>query len=622
MKRKRLTALALSVCLCIGTVAGGMTASYAAETQTTQLQIIRAMGILTGDQNGNLSLGSNVTRAQFVKMMSVASKYKDSIGNGSGVSLFKDVKNSYWASEYIKLGIEQGWVYGYVDGTFKPGKNITLEEACTALLRLLGYDSSSLTGSYPSAQLSKAYSLGLRNDLSASQGTVLTRQDCVTLFYNLMLCENSEGQVYGSTLGYTITNDQIDYSSLVSENTEGPYVYDGSASNLTFANSNTSVFRNGSESTLSALTTNDVYYYSSNMNTVWIYDDKVSGTLTQVSPNTASPKSVAVSGVSYDLGTSTAEYKCSSLGSFKEGDLVTLLLGKDGDVVDIVSPSSTSSTVYGIVISSENVSTTSNNSATVQKKTVIACADGTERSFYHTGSSVGVGKVVSVKVTASDTVISNAQNSMSGTVSADGSSFGGVKFAQGAGIIDTDEYGNYARIYASRLAGCTLSSSNVLYYEKNSAGEISSLILRDATGDFNTYGYITSLDTNDAGMNVSAVYTYFSNGQRNSLNSDTIYSAGVGGAAFIYKEGQIKSIQQLKSVNISSMESNSLTARSGSTNYDIWENAQVLIKDSSNNVYSTDLSSVNTSDYTLTGWYDNLGYQAGQSIRIIVAVAK
>ena len=72
MKIKRLTALALSACLCVTALPAASSAVYA-ESQTTQLQIVRAMGILTGDQNGNLSLGSSVTRAQFVKMMCAAS---------------------------------------------------------------------------------------------------------------------------------------------------------------------------------------------------------------------------------------------------------------------------------------------------------------------------------------------------------------------------------------------------------------------------------------------------------------------------------------------------------------------------------------------------------------------
>ena len=620
MKIKRFTALILSICLCF-TAIPAASAVYA-ESQDTQLQIIRAMGILTGDQNGNLNLGSSVTRAQFVKMMCAASVYKDSLGNGSGVSLFKDVKKTYWGSEYIKLAIEKGWVYGYVDGSFRPNNSITLEEACTALLRLLGYDSSKLTGSYPSAQLSKAYAIGLRDDLSASQGTVLTRQDCVTLFYNLLLSEDAEGKTYGTTLGYTIANDQIDYSSLVTKSTEGPYVSDGTSASLSFVNSNTSVFRNGTSSSISSLSKNDVYYYSSNMNTVWIYDTKISGTLTAVSPNTASPETVSVSGVSYKLGTSTAEYKCSSLGSFKEGDLVTLLLGRDGDVVDIISPSNASSTSCGVVISSDNVSTTtSDKSALVQKKTVIACTDGTERTFYHTGATCSVGDVVSVTVNADGTSITNAKISMSGSVSKDASSFGGVKFATGVGIIDTDEYGNYKRIYPSRLAGCSLQSSNVIYYEKNSSGEITSLILRDATGDVNKYVYITEAETRGGDLSTSASYTYFADGMSNTINSDVIYGAGVGGAMIIYKNGQIKTMRSMKSVSISSLDG-TLSAKSANTDYDIMEDVQVLIKDSSGKVYATELSAVNTKDYTLTGWYDDMGYPAGQSIRIIVAAAK
>ena len=190
----------------------------------TQLETVRALGILSGDESGNLNLGSPVTRAEFVKMMTAASTYKDGVGTGQGASLFTDVKSGYWANGYIQLAVEQGWVTGYVDGSFRPENSITLEEACAALLRLLGYDSGSLSGSFPEAQLSKARSLGLLDGLSRSQGQTLTRQDCVTLFYNLLVSQSSGGTVYGASLGYTITNGEVDYSTLVTSNTEGPFV--------------------------------------------------------------------------------------------------------------------------------------------------------------------------------------------------------------------------------------------------------------------------------------------------------------------------------------------------------------------------------------------------------------
>lgn len=146
-----------------------------AVSSSTAVEAIQALGIITGDSSGDLNLSSPVTRAEFVTMMTAASSYKDSIGEGSGVSLFKDVKSDHWASEYIKLAVEQGWMSGYVDGTFRPDSTITLEEGCTALLRLLGYSSDSLSGSYPTAQLTKARAVGLLDDLSVSQGEDLTR---------------------------------------------------------------------------------------------------------------------------------------------------------------------------------------------------------------------------------------------------------------------------------------------------------------------------------------------------------------------------------------------------------------------------------------------------------------
>lgn len=43
-----------------------------------------------------------------------------------------------------------------------------------------------------------------------------------------------------------------------------------------------------------------------------------------------------MAGVSYDIGTSEATYQLSSQGSFQEGDLVTLLLGMNGEIISVL----------------------------------------------------------------------------------------------------------------------------------------------------------------------------------------------------------------------------------------------------------------------------------------------
>ena len=214
----------LAICLTFSmlslTSAGAVTSSDSIAEQS-----VRAMGIIVGDENGNMNLSGSVTRAEFVKMMVAASTYKNTIGESSGYSLFKDVKQSHWAVEYIKLAVSKGWVVGYLDGSFLPEGTITIEECATALLRLLGYTSDDIVGTYPTAQLSKFYALDIGKNISKAQGQTLTRSDCATIFYNLMTATAKSGTVYAKGLGYTInTSGELDYSSLITAEMNGPFV--------------------------------------------------------------------------------------------------------------------------------------------------------------------------------------------------------------------------------------------------------------------------------------------------------------------------------------------------------------------------------------------------------------
>lgn len=622
MKKQRIAALTTALCLALSLAA--LPASAADDS--TRTETIRALGIMAGDSSGDLGLGRAVSRAEFVTMMAAASPYKDTVGSGYGVSLFKDVKSTHWASEYIRLATEQGWMTGYVDGTFRPERTITLEEACTALLRLLGYDSKDLAGSFPAAQLSKASALGLLDDVSAQQGQTLTRQNCVDLFYDLLTAESSTGAVYGTSLGYTVRNGEVDYAALVSADTKGPYIAAASGSvTLPFSSSGVTVYRDGAASALSAVKEYDVYYYNSKLRTVWVYTDRVTGTLTGVSPSKTAPTSVTVAGVSYAIGTSAAAYQLSSQGQFAQGDVVTLLLGMDGDVADVVSAQSSETVYYGVVVSSKKAastgSTSTSSGTSLQAATKVACTDGTVRTFYHSGSTRSAGSIVSVSTGTGGTVLTGlASRSLSGTVSASGT-LAGYTLADGVEILDTDDQGGYARIYLSRLAGASLTAGNVQYYTLNAAGQIDRLILEDATGDTAVYAYVTAAERNSGGNSVSGGYTYLRDGQSTTLNVNEAYSVKTGGAILNYEDGQLKSMRQLKSVKVTALTN--LTATADNREYRVSETVQVLLKDSAyeDKFYATTLSQINASDYQLTGWYDDYGGAGGQ-IRILVATPR
>lgn len=623
--KKRILSLLMAVCMAatLFAVPAGATAS----DDSGEVQTIRALGILVGDSAGNLNLGGSVTRAQFAKMLVSASAYKDSVGDGEGVSLFKDVKSNHWASQYIKIAVDEGWMTGYTDGTFRPGQTITLEQACTTVLRLLGYDSSTLAGSFPSAQLSKASSLGLRDQITLGQGDLMTRSDCVYLFYNALTAQTSDGKTYATTLGYTVTNGSVDYAAVVSANLSGPYVVGSNRSlDLPFTSAAATVYRNGAASALSSVQQYDVYYYNTGMQTVWIYTDRAGGTITALSPSAAAPTSVTVGATSYTIGTATAAYKLSSMGGFKVGDTALLLLGMDGEVVDVVNGSAADTIYYGVVTSVAD-SSTSGTAAGTEVRVAVACTDGVVHTFsVSQRGAFTVGSLVSASMADSGTTIKQlTAKTLSGVVDKAGAKLGEKTFAGDVQILDTTTTGAWAKIYPSRLAGYTLSSSDVRYYITNTDGEITHLILDDATGDTWSFYYLTTAPEKTDGT-LSVSYTGLKDGTSSSLNNNGKYfRVSTGGAGVQFNsDGTVKNMRQLTSVTLDSLSS--VSAMGGNTTYTLDTGVQVYLRkrDPSNtmNYYPVSLSAINAADYTLSGWVDNFGCTAGGRVRIIMAEEK
>ena len=279
--KKRILSLLLAVsiaCSMLVVPANAAASNVAVQTAVT-------LGGLTSEQASALSTA--LTRGQLAKLLVAFSAYRESAATqGNTGTLFTDVDSGNEYAPYIRIAVQQGWLSGYTDGSFRPDNGVTLEEACTAALKLLGYDVTTLSGSFPAAQLNKASSLGLRAGLSAVQGQGLTLEDAAVLFYNALTASTAENQTYAATLGFTVTDGRIDLSSVLLSSVEGPFVADGTTQ-LPFAPA--AVYRNDTVATDAALNAYDVYYYSASARTVWIYSRKAAGRITAVSPSASAP---------------------------------------------------------------------------------------------------------------------------------------------------------------------------------------------------------------------------------------------------------------------------------------------------------------------------------------------
>ena len=462
-----------------------MPASAAGSNAAVQAAV--ALGGMTTEQAAQPD--TPLTRGQLARLLTAFSSYRESVAaQGSTGTLFSDVNSSSADGPYIRVAVQQGWLSGYLDGSFRPDNAVTLEEACTAVLKLLGYDVTALSGTFPAAQLNKASSLGLRSSISASQGSTLTLAEGAQLVYNALTASTSDGQVYGSTIGFTVTDGQVDVSSIVMDNLQGPFV---ASANTVLPFVPASIYRNDSVVSSADLSAYDVYYYSESAHTLWVYSRKAAGRITAVSPTASAPTAVTVAGTTYTIGSSSAAATLSSLNGGGVGQVVTLLLGMNDEVVSVLTGDEADAVFYGVVQSSSR-SLTEENGADVQQEVSVLCTDGTARTV-HVDKSLNyvAGTLVEVSVTADGESVEKLESrSTSGTISDDASALGSTPLAENAEILDTTSEGVAGTVVPSRLSRVTLSNSDVRYYTTNENGQIDRLILSNVTGDLYTYAVL------------------------------------------------------------------------------------------------------------------------------------
>ena len=526
--KKRFLALLLAVCI----AASMLVLPASAAGNNTAVQVAVTLGGLTADQTGEASLDAALSRGQLAKLLTAFSAYRESAASqGTTGKLFSDVTaDNRWAP-YIRIAVQQGWLSGYTDGSFRPDNGVTLEEACTAVLKLLGYDVTTLSGTFPAAQLNKASSLGLRANLSRKQGETMTLADGAVLLYNALTAATSEGGVYGTSLGFTVTDGQLDTSSILLRSLEGPFVA-ASGESLPFVPA--AVYRNDSQTDSAQLDPYDVYYYNESAKTVWIYSRRAAGRITAVSPSASAPTSVTVAGVSYTLASSAAASQLSSLNGGGVGQVVTLLLGMNNEAVAVLTGEQADEVFYGVVQSASR-SLIEENGADVQQTVTVACTDGVTRAVNVDKSlNYPAGWLVEITVDENgENVTALCEKSVTGTFNTDGTALGEYPLADDVQILDTTTEGVAGTIRPSRLSGVTLSASDVKYYTTNAVGEIDRLILDDVTGDLWTYGVlddVRNLVTNLTSSGSAGSTGSGSNASSGSSNSSGSSSTGSSGS--------------------------------------------------------------------------------------------
>lgn len=617
MRKKLLASLLMLVMVISSLGVSSPSVQAAAATNSYKEETMLLSGIMEGFTLAKLaSTKSTVSRQQFAKMLVNASSYQGQVETSLKTSLYKDVsyKNKY--AGYIKIAVEQGWMSATVAGKFNPSTKIKTKDAAKAVLALLGYTRSDFSGNLVTAQMSKFNALGLNDNVNKTKNKTLTFADCTDIFYNLLSTKTTQGTAYGTSLSVPLDTDgEVDYLSLLKTNLEGPVLLTSSlSSTLDFTNNKTCVYKNEVTSNISSISSYDVIYYSEKLNTIWAYNTKVSGTLQSVSPSRTAPTSVTIGSDSYTLGTKEMIYAFSSLGSFSLNSPVTLFLGMDNEVVAALSSADYSIDTYGVVLSIGTYIGSSSSTDTNNRYLTMLTPNGNTSTYYYKASdlTVSVGNLVHVTYTngteSIERITSTYAKLYNCIVSASASKIGSYKVASDAVIMDTNK-GSYQKINLSTIDGVTLNYSNVLYYEFNSAGEISSLILNSVTSGNYSYGVITAITTPSSGG--AAIYTYLADGTTKTVSSTLVSGSVVAGTGlridtYNDTDGKVSAVSftSLASASVTSLTSSTITTADWSKS--IASNAYCYYVDSQGSYHVTTLSSISSlTKYKLTAYYDN-----------------
>ena len=215
--KKRIISLLLAACLAVSLLT---VSANAAESVTfadvndkgtiMAVESLRLMGVLDGYGDGTFRPEGSLTRAQFCKMAIYAMNADEELGRYSMVTVFPDVKPSHWASSYINMAAKgKAIIAGFADGRFHPESTVTVGQAVTILVRLLGYTDEDVGGIWPMGHMAAAATMGLTDGVSTDGYAALTRGQAARLFLNLLRMEKKDGGRYLNDVGTAIENQVL-----------------------------------------------------------------------------------------------------------------------------------------------------------------------------------------------------------------------------------------------------------------------------------------------------------------------------------------------------------------------------------------------------------------------------
>ena len=184
--------LTLVMIFSFGSVFAQEFSEISADVISKSVADVNNLKIMVGDTDGNFRGEDTITRAEFSVILCRIKGLEDTAKSFPGNASFTDTQ-SHWSKNYVEIARLQGYINGFPDFTFHPDEAVTVAQAVKMLVCVLGYDDSTLKGSFPFGYTKKGESIGLVNGanlqphyLDAKNGVPATRNFVAFLIANAL----------------------------------------------------------------------------------------------------------------------------------------------------------------------------------------------------------------------------------------------------------------------------------------------------------------------------------------------------------------------------------------------------------------------------------------------------
>ena len=186
------------------------------------VQLLAALKIMIGDDDGAFRLDDKIKRSEVAKMAVHAMGLEDLAETAQNETRFPDVTSAHWANGYINVATSQGLIIGDDDGNFRPDDSITYAEAMAIFVRATGYEvMAEDKGGFPNGYISVAGSNGMTKNVQGTTNEAITRGNVAYVVNNALTVKMMEKTGYGPNASFEVTDKTLLKDKLEVTKSEG-----------------------------------------------------------------------------------------------------------------------------------------------------------------------------------------------------------------------------------------------------------------------------------------------------------------------------------------------------------------------------------------------------------------